>query len=146
MSNQRNSGNDVTSVAIVGLIVVGIVVYIVIKGFSDAIGVPPAVGGRVLAGLVVTVLLTAGIGWWLSSIRHSRCWLTTLLVFCACLSVALWPALNIWAADLPPGLAMFGYEERFEPELAWWGGHVMRGIALAGFGGGAIVAFFKNDY
>ena len=146
MSNPRNSGNDAIGLFFVGMIVVGIIVYAAVRSFSDVIGVPTAVGGHVLARSVVAIVLTMASGWLLSQFEHPRRWLITLLVFLACLSVVLWPALDVWAANVPPGLALLGYADNYAQELAPWGGLIARAFYFGLPAGTAAVLFFKSDY
>jgi len=138
--------NDQTGplILIASLVVLGIG-YVVVKNFSDALGLPLAVGGEVLMRGFGALVVAAGVGWALSSMLFHRRWLLIAgLVLAAGVSVALWPALDIWAAANPL-LAYFDEPGRGS-ELRLWGSGFARAVYfIAPLAVAAWLFFFKND-
>ncbi|MBK9494045.1 MAG: hypothetical protein IPO08_05785 [Xanthomonadales bacterium] len=109
---------------IVGLILFGIA-YAVVRHFSALLHVPIEIGGAVLLRSGIALAAAAAVGWWFFS--HRRWLPISLLVLLGCLSVAFWPAIDVWAAEFP--VLSLGLDPT-EATLAWWGSMTTRIVVL----------------
>lgn len=137
-SQERNRSELGGIILFIGAaIVLGI--YIAVRNFSMTIGVPTDVGGSVLLRSGAAIVIAAIAGRFFQFHRH---WIgIPVLMLLAGLSIAFWPALDIWAAE--PGLTL-SFAEDPEVTMKWWGSTATRIIVFAGLLGGAFWLAVKD--
>lgn len=141
----QQPGNDQTPAIVVALLIVLGIIYVIVKNFSDMLGLPIAVGGEVMVGGIAAVVVAAGAAWMLANMAFHRHWLPiSSLVLAAGISVALWPALDIWAAANPV-LALIDDGSRGN-ELLLWGSGGARAVYFVSPLAVAAWLFFKRAY
>ena len=143
LMNQRTQTNNAAALlALILLLAIG-VVYTAIRDFSSAIAVPTEVGFTIMVRSMVAVAFAALFGWivvrW-----HPRGLIVSALVLLAGLSVALWPALDIWAAQIPVFALVPGMGG--EMALEWWGGWTARLTVLGLLAGAAVWQYVDHNY
>lgn len=138
------NGNDAGAAWMVVLLIIGVVVAIAVKNFSDSFDLPWEVGGSVLLGFLLSAIIAAGTAFGLVRMNHPRPFLVAACVLLASIAFSLFPAFDVWAAKIPV-LALPGYGPS-GGELEWWGGKIVRWIYAGVPAGAAIFLFWKNDY
>lgn len=140
MSQHRNNHQAGTLL----VVAIAIAALVFVRFFSDLLGLPMAVGTDVLVRGTLALVAAVVIGWFLIEM-HQDWLLIALCVFAAGLSVALWPALDVWAVADPayafldvPGM---------EQELQFWGGGWARAVyCLAPLAGAAGLFVQRQHY
>lgn len=140
MSQRHNNpSNGPLIVVILGVALL----FVVLKGFADMLGLPMNVAADVLIRSTVALVVAVGAGWLLFENHRHWLWIS-LCVLLAGLSIALWPALDVWAVADPvyAFLDMPGMEQ----ELLFWGGGWARAFYLLAPLAGAAGLFVRNQH
>ncbi len=140
MSQRHNNpSNGPLIVVILGVALL----FVAIKGFADMLGLPMNVAAEVSIRSAVALVPAAAVGWALFDSHRHWLWIA-VCVFAACLSIALWPALDVWAVADP--VYAFLDVPGMEQELQFWGGGWARAFYLLAPLAGAVGLFVRNQH